>query len=225
MCNSLQPGLLPAFWCWISRFGQAEVALPCVLAMVLWMSWSRVRYQAGVWLVLLSLAAVVTVATKLAFMGWGVGIASLDFTGISGHATLSAAIWPVLLSILAARLQPAWQRAALVCGIGMAFLVACSRLALGAHSPAEVLAGFLLGSLVSGVVLRRFPRPPAPRWLSLVLLLWLIVVPVHAPLPHAQGMISHLALRLSGHAQPFTRAHLRRQLQRVQSFQDRLFAD
>ena len=223
MCNSLQPGLLPAFWCWISRFGQAEVALPCVLAMVLWMSWSRVRYQAGVWLVLLSLAAVVTVATKLAFMGWGVGIASLDFTGVSGHATLSAAIWPVLSSILIARFHPAWRRAALVFGFGMAFLVACSRLALGAHSPAEAVAGFLLGSLVSGLVLGRFPSPPAPPWLSLVLLLWLIVVPAQEPLPHAQGMISHLALRLSGHAQPFTRAHLHRQLQRVQSFQDRLF--
>lgn len=207
----LQPGFWPAFWCWISRFGQAEVVLPCVLAMLLWMSWSRLQKQAGAWLALLSLAAALTLATKLAFIGWGVGIASLDFTGISGHALLSAATWPVLLSTLADRFRPAWQRGALIAGYGFALLVACSRLVLGAHSPAEAAAGFLLGALTSGIVLGRFrfSRPP-PAWLSLVLVLWLAVVPAQAPPSHAQGLITRLALQLSAHSLPFTRAHLTR---------------
>ena len=34
---------------------------------------------------------------KLAFMGWGIGIRELDFTGFSGHTALSTAFWLNLL--------------------------------------------------------------------------------------------------------------------------------
>jgi len=121
----------------------------------------------------LALAAGLTLSSKVAFIGWGLGIASLDFTGISGHAMLSAATWPVMLSILAARFRPAWQRRAVAAGYGLAVLVACSRVVLGLHSPFEVMAGFLLGALASGVVLGRFRTSHAltPAWLSISLAL------------------------------------------------------
>lgn len=209
-----QDGFWPAFWCWVSRFGQAEVVVPCILALVLWMLWARAGRQAGAWVSGLLAAAGLTLSTKVAFIGWGVGIASLDFTGISGHSMLSAATWPVLLSILAARFRPAWQRGAVAAGYGLAVLVACSRVVLGAHSPSEAVAGFLLGSLVSGAVLGRFrvSYPLTPAWLALSLALWLVVVPVRAPPSNVHGLVTRLALHLSDHSLPFTRAHLHKRL-------------
>jgi membrane-associated phospholipid phosphatase len=200
----------PVFWSWISRLGQAEVVLPCVLLSVLWLLWARAPRLAGAWMALLLLAAGLTVATKVAFMGWGVGIASLDFTGISGHAMLSAAVWPVVLGILATHVQPASRRGAIAAGYGLAALIAGSRVMLDAHSPAEAIGGCLLGSLASGVVLahNRYPHRLTPAWLSLSLILWLAVVPAAAPQANAQGLIIRLALKLSDHSRPFTRAHL-----------------
>lgn len=212
--NSLQDGSWPVFWGGVSRLGQAEVMLPCVVALAMWMIWARAGREAGTWVGSLGVAAGLTLATKVAFIGWGVGIASLDFTGISGHAMLSAASWPVVLSILAARFGPGWRRGAIAAGYGIATLVACSRVVLGAHSPSEVVAGFVLGSLVCGLVLGRF-RPlhgPAPVWLALPLALWLAVMPVQAPPSTVQGLITRLALQLSNHSLPFTRAHLYKQL-------------
>jgi membrane-associated phospholipid phosphatase len=208
--HSLPGGFWPVFWSWVSRFGQAEVMMPCVIALAVWMIWARAEHKAWTWVASLALAAGLTLATKVAFIGWGVGIASLDFTGISGHAMLSAATWPVMLGILAARFRPAVQRGAIAAGFGLAAMVACSRVVLGAHSPSEVVAGFLLGALVSGVVLGRFRMSPAstPAWLSIALVLWLAVVPLQAPRASMQGLITRLALQLSSHPVPFTRAHL-----------------
>lgn len=214
MTYCLQDGFWSAVWSWVSRFGQAEVMLPCVIALTLWMIWARAGRKAGAWVANLSLAAGLTLATKVAFIGWGVGIASLDFTGISGHAMLSAATWPVMLSMLAAKLRPGWQRGAIAAGYGLAALVACSRVVLGAHSPSEVAAGFVLGALASGVVLGRFRTSHAltPIWLSISLALWLAVVPLRAPPANMQGLITRLALQLSNHSLPFTRAHLYKKL-------------
>jgi hypothetical protein len=44
----------------------------------------------------IAMAATLVTATKMAFMGFGWGIASIDFTDMSGHAMLAAAIYPVL---------------------------------------------------------------------------------------------------------------------------------
>ena len=173
MIYGLQDGFDAAVWAWVSRFGQAEVMVPCVIALALWMVWVQAGNRAWVWVASLALAAGLTLSSKVAFIGWGLGIASLDFTGISGHAMLSAATWPVMLSILAARFRPAWQRRAVAAGYGLAVLVACSRVVLGLHSPFEVMAGFLLGALASGVVLGRFRTSHAltPAWLSISLAL------------------------------------------------------
>ena len=45
-----------------------------------------------------------TTASKVAFIGWGLGLSALDFTGISGHAMIASAVYPLLLGTLAANL-------------------------------------------------------------------------------------------------------------------------
>ena len=136
MTYSLKGAVGPAVWSWVSRFGQAEVMLPCVIALAVWMIWTRAGHKAWAWVASLLAAAGLTLVTKVAFIGWGVGIASLDFTGISGHAMLSAATWPMILSVLAAtvspglaaargcwRLWPCGPGGVFPCGVGRAFAV------------------------------------------------------------------------------------------------------
>ena len=48
-------------------------------------------------------ASLVVLVSKLAFLGWGIGSARLNFTGFSGHTMLSAAVWPVALWLVASR--------------------------------------------------------------------------------------------------------------------------
>jgi membrane-associated phospholipid phosphatase len=198
------------FWPLMSRLGQAEVVLPCMLTLGLWFAVDRERRTTMIWLASLLSAVVITVATKIAFLGWGVGIASLDFTGISGHSMLAAAIWPILLMALTTRHQVNLRPAAALLGYILAALVAVSRVMVGVHSSSEALAGFVLGSLVSGtVLLSALPtRRIAPGLLSLALAFWLVIAPLQMPTSKTHGLITRLAMQLSNRSQPYSRDHL-----------------
>ena len=203
---------------WITRFGEAEIALPVALALGLWW-WLATRSLKATssWLAPLALAVAVTTASKIAFIGWGLGIASIDFTGFSGHAMFAAAIYPMLAHGLWThrRAAPRPHDGALALGAGYAFagLVAFSRVRLGAHSPSEALAGYALGAAASGAALwlvgHTRQRLPA-LWVGGALGLWLAIMPVEAAPSQAHGMVTRLALRLSGHALPYERADLHR---------------
>jgi membrane-associated phospholipid phosphatase len=202
-------------WPLLSRLGQAEVILPCMLTLGLWFAVDRERRTAMIWLACLLSAVAITVASKIAFLGWGVGIASLDFTGISGHSMLAAAIWPIALAALAARHQADLRPVVILVGYGLALFVAVSRVMVGAHSPSEALAGFVLGSLVSGTVLLSASptQRMTPGLLSLALTFWLVIAPVQMPPTKTHGLITRLALQLANRSQPYTRDQLIRRLQ------------
>ena len=202
-----------AFWPAVTRLGEAQILLPAALLCTAWLAWrSGTPRTAALWLATLAAAAFVTTASKLAFIGWGVGSATLDFTGFSGHAMFAAATLPVLLRALAGSGIVAARNAA-AAGMALAALVAWSRVAVDAHSAPEALAGFLLGSAASGFVLVRgdfLALRPQPRWAPLLLLAWLLVTSGAAPPSRTHDMVTRLALALSGRPQPYTRADLHR---------------
>ena len=206
-------GVWADFWAVVTRLGEAQILLPAALLAMAWLAARRDgRAAAARWLVALAVAAALTTATKLAFIGWGVGSAALDFTGFSGHAMFAAATLPVLLRALAAPGRVAARNAA-AAGLALAALVAWSRVAVDAHSAAEALAGFLLGSTASGCVLVRgdfLALHPRPRWAPALLLAWLLITSGAAPPSRTHDMVTRLALALSGRAQPHTRAELQR---------------
>jgi len=70
-----------------------------------------------------------------------------DFAFPSGHAQHAASVWGLLASFSR---QP-WTRLAVVC---LAFLIGVSRVYLGVHFPSDVVAGWLVGTLVLGAFLR-----------------------------------------------------------------------
>lgn len=200
------------FWQILTRLGEAEILLPvAVLTAAAWCFKADRRRLGLAWMLLIGVAVCITAATKIAFIGWGIGWAALNFTGISGHAMFSAAIYPLLAVTFVPVESITAKRWALALGVAVAVLVGVSRVAVGAHSWSEVFAGWALGGAVSAVVVFGFPvlsvallRPIVP----IILLVWVGVTPFGMPGSQTHSAITRVALHLSGHTEPFTRADL-----------------
>ena len=202
-------------WLSITRLGEAQLVLPATLALSWWVA-RQVDLRGLLWRWCFAFAAAValTLATKLAFIGWGVGIPALDFTGISGHALFAAATYPLLLRLLLADQSHGWQRAAWVVGFLIAATVAVSRVVVGAHSNSEIVAGFVLGGAVVAFAGRSWRvRDVAPSLLvPLLLVTWFALhLPSRGggvPSANTHGLVTWMALELSGRDAPFHREHL-----------------
>lgn len=205
---------LHGYWHVVTRLGEIQILLPAALLVL----FSMVRHPqsqvlARWWLVCLGGGALITTASKVAFIGWGVGSAAFNFTGVSGHSLFAAAIYPLLLGALTAR-WPRGQKLAVALGFGFALCVGVSRVVVGAHSMSEVVAGVLLGGLVSGIAIGRAGLPHAAMGVAIpvVVVVWLWVSPVHTPQLPTHSLVTRLSLVLSGNASPYTRHQLLRQV-------------
>ena len=211
----------------VTHFGNAVLLLCAALVLALWWAAGGAGRLALRWLLVLGAAVAVVLASKLAFLGWGLGVASLDFTGLSGHATLSAAVLPVLAWALGSRASRKARSVAVAGAATFALAVGVSRWVLQVHSTSEVLLGWLLGGAVAWSMLARLAylqehaltRANAqgstqtgnrsPWWLAAglaTLLLW--TAPRNGQSPEAHGLVIQLALWASGRDQPYTRAML-----------------
>lgn len=202
-------------WQWVSFFGDSTVLLPSAAAMFMVLFLRRPSRQiAWQWGLLFGITGAIVSASKLAFMGWGIGIRELDFTGFSGHTALSTAFWPIFLWLLCARGSVVLRRTAMVMGYLLAGLVGYSRLAIHAHSPSEVIAGLLLGACgsVLFLLLQRNSSRVVDAQLSWGGVLSLIIIPVvllntgtKAP---TQSLLGEIAVKLGPLEKPFTRADM-----------------
>ncbi|WP_431310437.1 phosphatase PAP2 family protein [Klebsiella pneumoniae] len=151
-------------WQLISFFGDSTVLLPSAAALfIVLMLRKTSRLLAWQWSLLFGITGAIVCASKLAFMGWGLGIRELDFTGFSGHSALSAAFWPIFLWLLSARFSVGLRKAAVITGYVLAAVVGYSRLVIHAHSVSEVIAGLLLGAAGSALFLVLQKRTPDPE--------------------------------------------------------------
>lgn len=106
-------------WQLISFFGDSTVLLPSAAALfIVLMLRKTSRLLAWQWSLLFGITGAIVCASKLAFMGWGLGIRELDYTGFSGHSALSAAFWPIFLWLLSARFSVGLRKAAVITGYG-----------------------------------------------------------------------------------------------------------
>jgi membrane-associated phospholipid phosphatase len=218
------PAIHSLFWLAVTRLGEAQILLPAFLAGALWLALARpagargrvaegnphahdhpARRSALRWAAGLVGATAVTTASKIAFLGFGYGIAAIDFTGFSGHSMYAWSILPVLGAIVAGRRGVA-------VGVVLAALITCSRVNLGAHSWSEALAGMALGVAASGWTLADYLAHPgavrAPWWLPLLIVAWLALLPTNAPPSRTHSLVVSISLKLSGRARPYTRFEL-----------------
>jgi membrane-associated phospholipid phosphatase len=196
-------------WQLFTRLGEMQILLPALLlaALALWRQRAG-RPLAAWWLGALAGAALLTTMTKVAFIGWGIGSAALDFTGVSGHAMFAAAVYPLLLGALA---PPRWRWPALALGALLAVGVGASRVVVDAHSVSEAVAGVVLGGAVSALALARAGlwRVGLSVWVPAVMAAWLLVTPTLAPPSNSHELVTRLALALAGHEQPHLRGQWR----------------
>lgn len=200
-------------WIAVTRLGDGQFLLPAALLAAWWLAWRlRAGATARAWIGLLALAIAVTTASKLAFMGWGVGVASLNFTGFSGHAMFAGAVYPMLARIGAINAPTPLQKLAYALGVALALLIAVSRLEVNAHSVSEVVTGSLLGLAASGLALRWHPIPSrsATLWVPVLLTVCVMAIPMKLPPSLTHQMVTQLALSLSQRDLPYTRADLHR---------------
>jgi membrane-associated phospholipid phosphatase len=215
---------LSLFWVSVTRLGESQILLPAFVAGATWLAFARpagarsrlaqgnahahdhpARDSAWRWAAAVFTTTFITTASKIAFLGYGVGSAALDFTGFSGHSMYAMAILPVLAAIVAGRTGA-------VVGVIAALLVLVSRIEVGAHSWSEAISGAVLGAAAAWWTLRHYLSHPgavrAPWWLPLLLLAWLTLLPWRAPPSRTHSLVIAVSLKLSGHTRPYTRFEL-----------------
>ncbi|WP_345815471.1 phosphatase PAP2 family protein [Paraburkholderia sp. PREW-6R] len=202
------PDLSTHLWLSITSLGSAGMTLPIAFAIALWLAVGYSWRMAAAWLALLGAAIGIVTVTKLAFLGWGVGVRELDFTGVSGHSMLSTAVYPVALFLVLLPARPAFRLAGVLLGLAAGIAVGLSRVVLSAHSPSEAITGCLVGALAALVFVRMAWNAEPGKLSALpvtvsMLVLALLMHGVHVP---TQRWVTHIALKVSGHDRPFIRA-------------------
>jgi len=202
------PDLPFHIWYSITSLGSAGLTLPLAIAIALWLALGYSWRMAAGWLLLLGAAIGVVTVTKLAFLGWGVGVRELDFTGVSGHAMLSTAVYPVALFLMLLPARPALRLVGVLIGLAAGIAVGLSRVVLDAHSPSEAITGCIVGALTA-LMFVRWSWDAEPGRLSAVpvtVSLVMLFVGSHGVHVPTQRWVTHIALKVSGHDRPFIRA-------------------
>ena len=148
----------------LTDFGDPFLTVPLALAIQCWLIGTRQWRAARCWAAGFVGGAGLVALTKFAYAGWNIGIAVLDFTGVSGHAMLSTAVYPIAAAICANRASPATVRRSMHAGLVFSLAIGVSRVAFGYHTWSEVVSGWLVGGYVATLTMRFFlQRQPLPR--------------------------------------------------------------
>jgi membrane-associated phospholipid phosphatase len=194
-------------WIPITSLGDSVVTLPAAALILIWLLAGNAWRMAFWWSVLFTAGLLVVLASKVAFIGWGVGSVALDFTGISGHATRATAVLPVIVYLLLQRSSASIRWAGIFLGIGFGVLIGISRVVLNDHSVSEATSGCVLGAVLALAFMwlsRPLPKPSLNRWLIALSLLALLPTTHAEPAPTADWM-NAVALYLSGRDKPYVR--------------------
>lgn len=195
-------------WTHITRFGDVTITMLAAFAIAAWLYMEDERRLALWWSGLFAAGLGIVVATKMAFIGWGIGIRSLDFTGFGGHAMRATAVIPVLFYLMLQKAPFPLRLAGVLAGFAAAALIALSRVVLHAHSVSESVAGVVLGAAVSiafirvaGGSLRKEVFNPLRIALAVLALL---PAPYLQPAP-TQEWLTDVSLFFSGRDKPYMR--------------------
>ena len=197
------------WWNAVSFTADMSVLGPAGVAIAVWLLVSRQWRLVLGWSLWYGGGMLLVVLSKLAFIGWGLGSAALDFTGFSGHAMRAGAVFPVLMYVVLQRAPRSWRRAGVLFGVAYAVLVAISRVVVHAHSVSEAVSGCVLGlAMAFGFMwqARGAVNFAVSHALALASLALMVLITFKAePMP-TEDWLQKIALRLSGHERIFSRA-------------------
>jgi membrane-associated phospholipid phosphatase len=193
------------FWMYFTKLADTNVMMPLACLLAGWLAYWHCWRAAVRWLLLFGAGLTIVVASKIAYIGWGLGIASLDFRGFSGHAMRAAAVAPVFFLLAVQSRARTITAASLLAAVAFAIAIGVSRLILHQHSLSEVIGGLALGGAIAAWVLsverstRSLPWNPAVATGCILI----IVVGMAARPAPTERWIEKIALYLSGHDRPY----------------------
>ncbi|VVD64698.1 phosphatase PAP2 family protein [Pandoraea soli] len=198
---------MSSFWITITNFGGAAVTVPAAAALTLWLLSARAWRMAFTWVALFAAGALVVAASKVMFLGWGLGVRELDFTGVSGHTMLAATVYPVIAWLLVRHFKWPWRVLGMAAATAGSVAVGASRVALSAHSISETVAGCVVGFAICAAFAWHTRRDATPnlKTLPMAASLFILVMWLHGERVPTQRWITHVALTLSGREHPFRR--------------------
>ncbi len=208
----IKPDLNPilfdySVWQRITSYGDVGINLPMAIALAVWLLFAKNWRAALAWWLYFCGVMGIVVASKLAFMGWGIGIQVWDFTGFSGHSMRACALFPVAFYMLPPDNKPQWRNCAAVLGVIFGGFVSWSRIVVGAHSISEIVLGAMLGFLTVALFLQylsKFSQPKVPIWLMAATFAAFAFIP-HKNSAPTQSWLIAVAMKISGHDRPFER--------------------
>lgn len=157
----------------ITELGDTLVATCVALAVFLWLAWKRAWRAARFWLIGIAGATILNTGIKAAlhrprpgdmqYQGWSA------FSFPSGHSTINAVLYGLLVFLVLRELRPSWRLPVAAGAASLVALIAVSRLYLGAHWFSDVAGGLTFGiaflSLLGMLYFRRPAEPVAPAGL------------------------------------------------------------
>lgn len=134
----------------ITELGDTQVVMAVTMVVLLWLMWKRAWRTATYWLVAITGASTLNTVIKVAlhrarpgellYSGWSA------FSFPSGHSTVNVVLYGFLAFLIAREIRPAWRLVVTLGAATLIFLIAFSRLYLGAHWFSDVLGGMAFGS-------------------------------------------------------------------------------
>jgi membrane protein DedA with SNARE-associated domain/membrane-associated phospholipid phosphatase len=151
----------------VTELGDTAVVVVVTIIVFLWLAWKRAWRTAVYWLVAVAGASALNTAIKVAlhrarpdellYSGWSA------FSFPSGHSTVNVVLYGFLAFLIAREIRPAWRLPVALGAATLIFLVAFSRLYLGAHWLSDVLGGLAFGSAWLALLGLSYLRRPAER--------------------------------------------------------------
>lgn len=192
-------------WKLIIDIGHTAFALPLAAAIAAWLISGRAWKLALYWCLMFAAGLSLVALSKIAFLGWDAGIPAIGFKALSGHALCATAVIPVLLFVILEGAPRAWRRGGVMVGIWISVGLGVLLVHFDYHTASEVLASFMLGTLISLGYMRLAEVSPAPsigRWTVPSSICAFVLIFALKP-----SVINHrlvdVALHLSGRDRPF----------------------
>jgi hypothetical protein len=192
-------------WSKLFHLGDLSLTLPAGSAIAAWLLAGRAWRAALGWCLVFGLALGLVAATKVAFLGWDTGLPALGYKAVSGHAAGFTAAIPTLCWLVTQRCAPPVRRGAALLALGLGVAVAMALVHAGEHTPAEAVAGWIIGTaafLCTVHLAGSAPAPPTGRAIACAALAsGATALALHA-VSVGYWMV-RLALALSGNSYPY----------------------
>lgn len=178
----------------LTDFGDSAVLLPLTLALFVWLAATRRLRAAILWLAVVVANNALIGLLKIYFFACPSGP---HLHSPSGHTGFAVLVYGAITAIVALEMPRVWQRA-FVGLLGGVFVIgiAVSRVALGAHSPLEVVLGGLVGIVSLFAFLRAYhPRHSrVGRLVPLLLVVAAVTILFHGNRLKAEALLQSLSL-------------------------------